>query len=74
MQVTRAMARPTELTHNDVEEIKWMLKRVEQKLDMIITRLLTHEADAKRKERLKATRDWLKNIGSENALKRSHVL
>ena len=60
----------------ELEELKEMLNRVEQKLDMIIIRLLPHEpllAEPKR-DRPEIVREWLKDTPPENTWKRTHAL
>jgi len=70
------ITRSAELNPKDIEEIKEILKRVEQKLDMVITRLLPHGrlVDEGKLERPIATKDWLKNMWSERAWKRAYAL
>jgi hypothetical protein len=61
---------------SELEEIKEVLDRVEQKLDMIIIRLLPHEplmAEPKR-DRPEIVREWLKDTPPETTWKRTHAL
>jgi len=61
---------------SELEELKEMLSRVEQKLDMIIIRLLPHEPllAEPRRDRPEIVREWLKDTPPENTWKRTHAL
>ena len=74
-EVTNALKTPADLTFSDIQEIKQTLKRVEQKLDMLLTRLHAHGLiDEDNLERPPATRDWLKSVWPDKAWKRTHAI
>jgi hypothetical protein len=61
---------------SELEEVKETLSRVEQKLDMIIIRLLPHEPmlAEPRRDKPEIVREWLKDTPPENTWKRTHAL